>query len=256
MQSHRHVYVSTVLPGMSCTIRERHRREKEQGAALEPAKAEFFRILGVTGWNCWLQHLPQGDFHVHCLEGEALPQILSRLRRLISEDHPLALELHDYYKKVLGKDYGDRRSEPQAELLVDLTIDESGPIECVAGYCLPLLSGKTAAHRRATLELDLEAIMGALRPLGYGRFTKWLQRTPAGDFLTYYTELTIPFGRQRALMGEAAHCPKLSVGLANLKRDTGIEIENLHPDLEFLTAGQPHALSGAGAGKLFERQGC
>lgn len=232
----RFVYASPVLPGKTDAIREhnRHKGKQVHDAAFQEAEDAFWGVLGLTGWNCWLQKIGESHYHIHCLEGVSLSRIFSGLRSLITEKNPMACKLHAYYQNVLGKDYRDPSAQPQLEQLIDVVVDTASPVQFCCGYAYPLLPGKTEAHREYTLALDPQVMAEALRPWGYRRLVKWLQRTPHGDFLVYYRESTVPLEEHKRQFQRALQSSSLHRGFEALERDTGLTRESLDPSIEFL----------------------
>jgi hypothetical protein len=92
----RFCYCSPILPGKTEAIRE-HWKDKTEP---EEDGGSFWRHLKMTGFECWLQ----GDFMIHCLEGESLQQIFKGLREQIALENRMALNLQKFYLNVLGKE--------------------------------------------------------------------------------------------------------------------------------------------------------
>ena len=183
----RFCYCSKVLPQKSEVIRTR-KAHKESHPEEEDT---FWSALNMTGFSSWLQPTPEGDYMIHCLEGESLEGIFKGLREQIQKEHPIAMNLHAHYLDVLGKDYSLYSAEPQIECLLDMKLPTSKKPAHTKGFLYPLLPHKEESHRKFREESNKEKKgrhMASLAAFGVTRLTSWLQTTNHGKYIICYSE--------------------------------------------------------------------
>jgi hypothetical protein len=232
----RFCYISKILPGKSELVRKMW---SDRTPNEEPnIHAEFWNDLGMTGFESWLQPTAQGDFMIHCLEGESLQQIFKGLRGLIAKGNPFALKLQNFYHNVLGKDYALRQSEPHIESMLDISLPSSAKI-LKRSFFFPLLPYKEEAHRlfrKESMGEKKERHEASMSAFGVSRLSTWLQNTPEGNYIVVYSERhihtpTTPAARLNQGEGSRAWQEISSI----LSDHTGLRSDELSPDSEWLT---------------------
>lgn len=229
----RFCYCSKVLPGKADTIRD-HWKHK---TANTKEDTQFWQEVQLTGFHAWLQPASQGDFMIHCLEGESLEGIFTNLRSLISQKNSFAMRLWSYYKDVLGRDYSEVSSQPTIECLLDVALPCNTPIVKKA-FMYPLLPEKVEAHREFRSDASgpgkkrHEASMSAF---GVSRLTMWLQTAPIGPYCIVYTERTPNPEQNPQKRLEAGSTPEWQEIAAILQDHTGLSYQELSPNVEWLT---------------------
>jgi hypothetical protein len=232
----RFCYVSKILPGKTHLVQEMW---KDLTPNEDPLlKASFWNHLGMAGFESWLQPSPEGDFMIHCLEGASLPQIFRGLREQIASGNPMALKLQNFYQTVLGKNYHSPETEPSIENLLDISLPSSSKT-IKRGFFYPLLPHQAEEHR-----LFRNEAMGEkrgrhermMRAFGVSQLSTWLQTTPERKYIVVYTErhadtpTTAP-----ARLNQGQDSPEWLEIAAILMQHTGLKIDELSPDVEWLT---------------------
>lgn len=229
----RFCYRSHLLPGKVQAIRD-HWRKKPKTAERQQQEIQFWQHLKMTGFNSWLQRTSEGDFLIHCLEGESLPHIFKGLRETIAASDPVALGLQRFYLDVLGKDYALPEAEPHIELLMNISNPKVSVAPIKRGFFFPLLPHKEQEHR-----LFRKEAMGSLKSrhlasmeaFGVAHLSCYLQHTPQGKVIVMYSEAQEnPAVTQRGRNSNA--WKEIS---AILSAHTGLAQEELTPDIEWLT---------------------
>ncbi len=212
----------------------------------EPAiRAEFWNYLGMTGFDSWLQQTLQGDYMVHCLEGESLNKIFKDLRELIAKGNPFAVKLQNFYRNVLGKDYELPESEPHIESMLDIVLPVSEKVikKC---FFFPLLPGKEEEHRlfrKESMGEKKKRHEASMRAFGVSHLSTWLQSSPEGKYIVVYSERNIntpatPAARLNQAKGSSEWQEISSI----LSDHTGLKPDDLSPDSEWLTEPKNYAL--------------
>jgi hypothetical protein len=232
----RYCYVSRVLPGKSDIIRSHW---KNKCAHPDPDGGPFWRSLSMTGFECWLQTTPKGDFMIHCLEGESLDSIFTGLRQGIRSGVSFALKLNDYYKDVFGKDYTKEEVYPKIDLMSDIALEgHSQPSLIRKGYVFPLLPHKLAEHKKFKQE-----VMGSkksrheasMKAFGVVRLTTWLQQMPDSHCVVVYSERHANLNSPAERLAQGSNCPEWKEISAILQDHTGLSYNDLSPDIEQLS---------------------
>lgn len=235
----RFCYCSKVLQGKTELVREHWKTKKSNKTVYDQDVEEnFWRHLKMTGFESWLQKTPKGDFIIHCLEGESLNQIFKGLREQIASGNDIALHLQSFYQSALGKDYSKTEVEPKIENLLDISLPRPSSY-IKRGFFFPFLPHMEEEHRQFRHEamgnkrLRHEASMKAF---GVFRLSTWLQSTPDGKYIIVYTERHIgtpESATSRIAQGQnSAEWQEIS---AILMRHTGLNMEGLSPEVEWLT---------------------
>lgn len=168
-----------------------HWKQKPKTAQRQQQEMLFWQHLKMTGFHSWLQQTLEGDFLIHCLEGQSLSQIFKGLREAIHASNPVALGLQRFYLDVLGKDYASPTAEPKIELLMDIAISTSLPAHVKRGFFFPLLPHKEQEHRRfrkETMGSEKQRHQTSMEAFGVSRLSCWLQNTPREKVLVMYSE--------------------------------------------------------------------
>ncbi len=229
----RFCYCSKVLPGKAEAIRD-HWKHKAKSSDEDGA---FWEKVALTGFHAWLQPAFQGDFMIHCLEGDSLESVFTNLRELILQKNSFAIRLWSYYKEVLGRDYSELSSQPTIESLLDVALPCSTPIVKKA-FIYPLLPEKVEAHRKFRMEASSarksrhEASMSAFR---VSRLSVWLQTAPIGPYCIVYTERAPNLEQSAEKRLEAGTTPEWQEIAAILQEHTGLSYKELSPNVEWLT---------------------
>lgn len=237
----RFCYCSKLLPGQSNFARD-HWKNKAATTTPEMKAAEMncWSHLKMTSFESWLQKTPQGDFLIHCLEGESLQQIFKGLREKIASCQGFALRLQHFYQTVLGKNYALPETEPHIEPLLDISLPPLSEGVMKRGFFFPLLPHKEEAHRRFRQEASTSQRgrhEASMRAFGVTRLSTWLHHAPEGKRIVVYTErcLSTPHtSSERLHVGESS--PEWQGIAATLMDHTGLSYEGLSPDVEWLTA--------------------
>lgn len=229
----RFCYCSQVLPGKEEEIRA-HWRDK---VIDPPAEEALWDATGMTDFHSWLQPQREGYCFLHYLEAESFGKIFRGLREQIAAGNSCALKLQSYYRDVLGKDYADSQTEPEVELLLDLSRPASSSDVLRRARCWPLLAHKEEEHRQFRKEnmgskrSIHEALMDAF---GLTQLSSWIQTTPAGKWIILYVEGG-EFPEPEAIPKTADYEHICST----LEDHTGLNREELFPKLEWLTHSGP-----------------
>ena len=225
----RFCYCSKVLSDKSNLIRQ-HWHEKAVAERASKDKGDFWNHLKMTGFESWLQHTPQGDYMIHCLEGESLHQIFKGLREQIVAGNSIALGMHAFYLNVFGKDYRLSEIEPQIENLLEISLPKSSSSIVKKGFILPLLPHKEIEHRnfrRESMGIKKARHEASMHAFGLSHISSWLQTTPQGKCIVIYSE-----GNANVV---PMTCPEWQEIAANLMEHTGLSLDQLLPDIEWLT---------------------
>lgn len=230
-------YISKILPNKTEIV---HNKWKHQTPREEPnIHTNFWNYIGMTGFESWLQQTAQGDFLIHCLEGDAPHRIFKSLRELIAKNNPFAIKLQNFYQNVLGKDYISQDSEPQIESMLDIVLPTTEKI-IKRGFFFPLLPEKEKAHRlfrKESMGEKRKRHESSMSAFGVSRLSTWLQSTSEGKYIVVYSErhiLTPPSQKERL---EQAHGSAAWHEISSILSDhTGLKLEELSPDSEWLTA--------------------
>lgn len=228
----RYCYRSQLLPGKVQAVRDHWKKKVKTPERLKQEIA-FWQALKMTGFNSWLQKTPEGDFLIHCLEGESLSQIFKGLREMIAAGDPVALGLQQFYLDVLGKDYSMPSAEPNIELLMDLSVPNSAANIVKRGFFFPLLSHKEQEHRlfRQQTRNAPQRHKASMEAFGVSRLSCWLQNTPQGKVLVMYSE-----AEENPALTKRGKDSKAWQEIAEILKDhTGLTQEQLTPDVEWLT---------------------
>lgn len=232
----RFCYISKILPGKTDLVREMW---KNRPPNEEPnIRQRFWDHLGMTGFESWLQQTPNGDFLIHCLEGESFIQIFKNLRDQIALGNSIALKLQHFYQNVLGKNYSLPEIEPRIERLLEISLPPSSNF-LKRGFFYPLLPSKEEEHRQFRKEAmgkkrgRHEAMMQAF---GVSHLSAWLQKVENQQYIVIYTErrADTPFTpKERLRQGEGSvEWQEIS---AILMSHTGLRLDELSPNTEWLT---------------------
>ena len=147
--------------------------------------AESRRELGVTREAWWIQATQAGDVFVLLLEGK---DPIASNAAFAASQKPYDVWFKDRAGSILGADFNQPipiRPDPVYRSAPD------GPAAKQSiGLAVPLLPGKTEAHRRVA-----DALNGERRD-GFDEFHRragvtedwWIQETPMGDFAVVYLE--------------------------------------------------------------------
>ena len=251
----RYVYASPIVLGKTDWIKQvcQERTAREYESASERQKREFWQFLGIDKWTAWLQHTDQGDYFIHCIEGDSSDRISAGLRKKIEEQHPVGLWIRDFYLEGLGKDYQDPSAQPQLEQILDLDVDceITKNSEIVSrGFCFPLLPGKTAAHVefcRACMEEKRELFESSLRSFGIRKISKYLQRAERQDYVVYYQELDVTRSREFQLQRPHETFAPFCWVSEMLTDHTGMDYDARCPRLEFLISASMEAVALVGS---------
>jgi hypothetical protein len=210
----RFCYCSKVLPGCSDAVRA-HWKNKPASREIDLQEEAFWDHLKMTGFDSWLQKRADGDWIVHCLEGQALELIFKGLREKIAAQNPVACSLQKFYKDVLGKEYASVEAEPQLELLFDLgfdspqgmkqafffsidtTFQKPGPLEikiCMEQYDLFHLSSwlqTTADQKYCIVYLQSRFFLDSLEGLAQKMGCSLSETISTNEWLTQSSEVSL-----------------------------------------------------------------
>lgn len=231
----RFCYCSQILSGKTRTMRDYWRHKPKEDCA---QVAAFWEPLKMTGFRCWLQQVPEGDFFIHCLEGESLQQIFKGHREQIALGDPLAVAVQELYRETLGKDYALPSSEPKIECLLDISLSSSVTQPIRRGFVYPLLPEKEEAHRRFRQEsmgVKRERHKASMRAFGMSRLTSWLQECGDRKYIVVYSESIVRVPQSssgRLELGK--NNPEWREIAANLIDQSGLSYNQLSPDVEWL----------------------
>lgn len=229
----RFLYVSPVVPGKTKEVRYHYQKEEN-----EEERDAFWKQLGMTDFDCWLQHHHGLDYLVHCLEGESLERIFRGLRNEIARGNPIAKKLHAYYLNVLGKDYSSPKVIPDIELVFDMEFPIEEGKECYQrGFMFPLLPDQVHAHKEhCQLMMDGErsVIQDSCTTFGLARMTKWIQRTLVCYYIVVYQETTFHPAETPKRDGLMTASNSYQTISKSLMSHTGLSYENLSPNMEWL----------------------
>lgn len=236
----RFCYCSKILPGKTETVRQ-HWKNKRSAKKLYTEEAEqlFWDHLSMTGFESWLQPTPQGDYMIHCLEGESLQKIFKGLREEIAANNPIALNLRNFYLEVLGKDYALPNAEPHLEHLLDISLPTNSPIIHKRAFFSPLLPHQEEAHRRFREESMTDKRSRheeSLEAFGLSHLSGWIQSTHGQKYIINYSEGPIKLPatpEERLRLGEK--CPAWKEISTILMTHTGLKPHELSPQVEWLT---------------------
>lgn len=231
----RYCYTSKVLTGKSDFIRA-HWANKPKNAS--PEEIDFWKALGMTGFDCWLQKTEQGDFLIHCLEGSSKEEIFKRLRAAIQQGHPMALKLQAFYKDVLGKDYALESIEPEIECLLDVETSQERANMVKKGFIFPLLAHKEEAHRKSRREAmgaKKSRHIASLKAFDVYQLTSWLQTTAQGKYIVVYSERKEFSGTKEERLRRGATSSEWQEISSELMDQTGLAFNDLSPDVEWLS---------------------
>jgi len=235
----RWCYCSKVLPGKTNQIREHWKsKEIQQDVYNQEDEERFWEHLRMTGFDSWLQSTPNGDFMLHCLEGDSLGQIFKGLREQIETRNPIALKLQHFYLTVLGKDYSLSDAAPSIEGLVDISLPSSTEY-IKRAFLYPLLPRKEGEHRYFSQQAmgekrgRHEAMMCAF---GVSHLSTWLQTTSHGKYVVVYTERHINTPQNpNSRLEQGQDSAEWSEIASDLTSHTGLKMDELSPDVEWLT---------------------
>jgi hypothetical protein len=235
----RFCYRSKILPGKSDFVRE-HWKKKQAVKSCEMKKEEeeFWSKLQMTGFNCFLQSTPQGDFMLHCLEGTSFELIFKELRDAIQKKNPIALGLQKFYQDALGKDYSLPSSEPKIECIADLSQPQRSPTVAKKAFFFPLLKEKELEHcefRKNSMGENRTKHEAAMRAFGVFRHIVWLQQDETGPFIVIDSdrEFIYPTVKERLSLGD--NSPEWKEISSILIDHTGLSYQELSPYVELLT---------------------
>lgn len=233
----RFCYCTKILPGKTDLVRTRWKNKDKSVEELR-ALDSFWMPLKMTGFEAWLQQTPQGDFLIHCLEGESLQQIFKGLREQIALGNTIAVKLRDFYQEVLGKNYSLPEIEPHIESMLDISLPTSSPF-VKRGFFYPLLSDQEEGYRHFRKEAMGEKRgrhEASMRAFGVSRLSTWLQKTPEGNLIVVYTERHAETPTSStARLGQGEGSQEWQEIASNLMRHTGLKLDELSPDVEWLT---------------------
>lgn len=229
-------YCSKILEGKSDAVRVHWANKLALGQQATAADLEFWKYLQMTGFESWIQ--PKENFMIHCLEGISLEGIFSKLREKISAGNSIAVQLHAFYLDVLGKDYKDPKIQPNIECLLDIAIPATSTKIIKKGFVYPLLAHKEQEHRtfrKESMSTMRERHEAFMRAFGVSRLMSWLQSTPDSKYIVYYSEREAPPERTEERLARGKNSKEwLSISKALIEQ-TGLEYENLGPEVEWLT---------------------
>ncbi len=236
----RFCYCSKILPGKSNAVRQHwENKHAQRDDKMIQADIEFWNYIQLSGFDSWLQPTPQGDYMIHCLEGESLSTIFERLREQIQDKNSVALKLHKFYLDVLGKDYANPQSEPQIENIFDITLPSPSDGFIKRGFFYPLLNHKEKEHRHFRKEAMGEKKgrhEASMKAFNVSKLTVWLQTVQDKKFLVVYSERaknTPETSAKRLEMGKNSEAwQEIAATLAD---HTGLDLSQLSPDVEWLT---------------------
>lgn len=242
-------YCNRVLPGKEAHIEEHWKKKNALWHERDPAPAkELAKATGHTAFHGWLQRTPQGSFYLHYLEAPCFDHAFKGLREQILAGNPLAQHLHTFYKEVLGRDYLDPQTEPQVELLLELSLPSPTAFTKRKASCWPIQKDQEQAHRdfrkqcRTDKRRQHESIMSAL---GITRLSSWIQTTPEGLFMVNYSE-HLPQHEELLKKAKQSELSKEHEEIASsLDRHTGLSGEQRFPDVNWLTQPQPTPLESS-----------
>jgi hypothetical protein len=240
----RWCYCSKVLSGKTDQIRAHWKNKSTQRDVYNQENEDkFWKHLTMTGFDSWLQSTTNGDFIIHCLEGDSLGQIFKGLREQIAADNPIALNLQNFYLTVLGKDYRLPDVEPHIEGLLDISLSTSTDY-IKRAFLYPLLPHKEEEHRhfrqqaRGEKRGRHEAMM---RTFGVSHLSTWLQATSHGKYIVVYTERHVNTPQSLTSRLKQGHdSAEWREVAAVLSSHTGLRIDELSPDVEWLTQPQTY----------------
>ena len=188
-------YLSKILPGKADIVREHWKNKqvtKDLTTQAQAAEISFWTHLAMPGFESWLQPNPQGNFMIHCLEGDSLEKIFKGLREKITEKNPIALGLQSFYLNVFGKDYSLPEAKPRIECVQDTIVSSITPEKVLKkAFFFPLLKHKEKEHRQFRKEAmgeKRERHEASMRAFGVSRLTVWLQEDALGKNMIVYTE--------------------------------------------------------------------
>lgn len=78
--------------------------------------------MGLGGWQAWLQHTPQKDYFVQCVETDDFGELFARFQEQIEARQPRAVWLRDFYLAVVGKDFNHQSTAPSISLSLDMKL--------------------------------------------------------------------------------------------------------------------------------------
>lgn len=147
--------------------------------------SESRRRLGVTRERGWLQQTPDGDIFLLMLEG---PDPQESNRRFAASQEPFDVWFKERAGGFLGADF-DQPIPVNPEPIYSSVPEGQEAREAVA-VAIPLVPGKTDAHRRVAQE-----VTGPRRE-EFDEFHRragvtedwWIEETPAGDLALVYLE--------------------------------------------------------------------
>lgn len=243
----RWCYCSQVLSGKIDQIREHWKNKTIQRDVYNPEDEDkFWKHLKMTGFDSWLQSTSNGDFMIHYLEGESLKHIFNGLREQILVRNDIALRLQNFYLDVLGKDYSRLEAEPHIETLLNISLPSSADY-IKRAFLYPLLPDKEEAHkqfRKEAMGEKREQHEAMMRTFGISHLSSWLQTTSKGKYIIVYTERHINTPLTSTSRLKQGHDSMEWQEIAsNLMNHTGLKLEELSPDVEWLT--QPSKIFSA-----------
>jgi len=235
----RFCYVSKILPGKSDTIRNHWKTKLEDNTAQKEAEdADFWKELKMTGFESFLQPTPVGDFMIHCLEGESLEKIFEGLRKQITANNKIALNLANFYQNTLGKDYQKPEAEPEIEFLLDVHVPTNLP-QVKKAFFYPILADKVEAHRQFRKDSNGEKKMrheASMKAFNVSHLSVWLQKVGHEYYSVVYTERRPDSQCDAAKRLERGmNSPEWQEIAKTLQEHTGLSHNELSPNVEWLT---------------------
>lgn len=207
----RFCYCSEILPEKAAVIRAHWKKKKDD----DPA---FWQSMKMNGFECFLQD----NLFIYCVEGEDLSYIFKGLRD----------------NNVFGKGYALVETEPKSECLLDITLEKPSSF-IKRAFAFPLLPNKEEAHRKFRKEAmgsKKERHEASLRAFGVFKMTTWLQHTKDKKYIVVYTERHINTPQTSCeRLSQGKNCSEWKEISAELMDHTGLKLEELSPEVEWLT---------------------
>ncbi len=238
----RFLYASPILPGKTDLVRQVYAHKKEH-PELDQETQQFNTLIGLEGWQAWLQRTPTRDYFIHGIETKSLEELFYRLQDQIQSGHHRAQWLRDFYLDVFGKDYGHHTAIPEVETLFSMdipTLNAGASKEIYSrGFTYPIRPNKVHEHREFSRQCAGEyryRLHDACRLFGITKTARYLQKTPHQDYLVIYQEYEKLTPEQEKNLPSTLANHQSWQWLGNiLSAHTGLSMDKLEPNIEPLT---------------------
>lgn len=235
------VYASPVLPGKTHLIEQVYAYKTEHPDR-DDSSLTFNELIGLDGWQAWLQRTSTRDFFIHGIETRNIEELFSRLQDQIQLGHPKAQWLRDFYLDVFGKDFSHPTATPDLESLISVDVPNNSSLPghvYTRGFVFPIRPNKAFDHREFSRQCMGEfrfRVLDTCNQFGITKLTHYLQKTPHQDYLVCYEERAVLTPEEEHKLAQKRSTnPSWQWFSSVLSAHTGVAVQNLEPKIIALT---------------------